>query len=399
MELLERRELQPARQIENVNLDGEHISDARARHISGKMSWLLRHQTGRFWSCDVKGRVRYEELIQLLSERERKPASHADVLYVVTKNDKKRFQLWYFPGGNIAHPVAISAMQGHSGQRVRLQELGETVTVHNRGKVYVHGTAHRHVHSILLYGLVPGGIDSTPFGPRPVHLCRKLPHDPDRLGELRDKYEVIVYLNPDKVSAAVLRGVMELYHTNQDTTCCNHTIGPQYIERIVEARHNITLFSMHYTTGYEVLCPGCGKTWPPGVQFCLDRSCWHAMNEKALQEEIKSFRRGQYEERQEYFRRKYGFEKPVPAAKKVSVKSSKRKFGRSDSNARIRQCRKSGPFLGHAHRYDTDSEYRQQCYINGVPRTLIVPIFDTAGKPTGRVEVLEKAYVDRYPDS
>jgi len=123
------------------------------------------------------------------------------------------------------------------------------------------------------------------------------------------------------------------------------------------------------------------------------------MNEKALQDEISSFRRGQYEERQDYFRKKYGFQNPVPAAKGAPVKTSKRKFGRSDCNARIKQCRKSGPFLGHAHRYDVDSEYRQQCYINGVPRTLIVPLFDTAGKPTGRAEVLEKWYVDKYPDS
>ena len=82
----------------------------------------------------------------------------------------------------------------------------------------------------------------------------------------------------------------------------------------------------------------------------------------------------------------------------LKLKSSKRKFGRSDCKARIKACKRVGPYQGHAHRFDNDTEYRQQCLINGVPRTLIVHIYDKNGNPTGEDEVLEREYVDKYPD-
>ena len=223
-------------------------------------------------------------------------------------------------------------------------------------------------------------------------------NDLTRLGGMRDKFEVIVYLNANKIADAVKKGVLQLFHTNEDTTCCDQTIGPQYIERITYAHYNHTLYSVMFENMKNERCRGCGRLWQPGVQYCLDRSCWFALNEKALQDEISSFRRGLYEERQAYFREKYDFLEPVPGTKKLKVKSSKRKFGRSDCKARIKACKRVGPYLGHAHRFDNDTEYRQQCLINGVPRTLIVHIYDKNGNPTGEDEVLEREYVDKYPD-
>ena len=383
---------------ENVNMDGEYISTARADGLSHKMAWLLRHQTHRFWSCDTKGRVRYGEFATMVQKGERRPPSHADIMYTITTNRKKRFQLWYAPGDSMARPTAISAIQGHSGDRVILAMLGERVDERNRGNLYIHGTYHRHIASILRYGLVPGGVGQTVRASRPVHLSRKLMSDQTRISGMRDKFEVIVYLNADTVAHAIKRGVLQFYHTDPDTTCCDQTIGPQYIERIVYAHYNLTMYSVRFKAIKNESCRGCGKRWPPGVQYCLDRACWYALNEKGLQDEVSRFRRGIYEERQAYFKRKYGFAEPVPGAKNLAIKSSKRKFGRSDCNARIKACKRAGPYQGHAHRFDTDSEYRQQCLINGVPRTLIVPIYDATGKPTGRDEVLEREYVDAFPE-
>ena len=133
------------------------------------------------------------------------------------------------------------------------------------------------------------------------------------------------------------------------------------------------------------------------MQYCLHRSCWHAINEKAFQEELSTFRRGLYEERQAYFKAKYQVSRPVAGSKKIAIKSSKQKLKRNDCNGRIKSCRKVGPYSGHAHRYDMDPEYRQQCMIHGIPRMLVVRVFDASGKDTGEIEVLEDEYIRDHP--
>ena len=86
----------------------------------------------------------------------------------------------------------------------------------------------------------------------------------------------------------------------------------------------------------------------------------------------------------------------MAGAKKAAIKGSRRKLGRNDCKSRIKSCRKAGPYTGHAHRYDTDSEYRHQCLINGIPRVLVVNMYDATGEDIGEDEVLEKEYLDEH---
>ena len=53
--------------------------------------------------------------------------------------------------------------------------------------------------------------------------------------------------------------------------------------------------------------------------------------------------------------------------------------------------------IGHAHRYDTDAEFRYQCNLGGVPRRLICELFGADGRTMTKLEAVEREYLLANP--
>jgi len=116
------------------------MNDDRRRMISKAMSYLLRHNPEKFHVLlDPEGFAHLDDLIKALG-RKYKGLTKEDVLEVVSKCEKGRFEI---------NGEDIRACYGHSiSTRINYKPIGPP-------EVLLHGTARRFVDEIMKEGLKP----------------------------------------------------------------------------------------------------------------------------------------------------------------------------------------------------------------------------------------------------
>ena len=329
----------------------------------------------------------------------------------------------------------ISAAQGHTTTKVNLDVAMTELKKHQIPADVVHLTQYWCLNSILEKGLLRGGGDAK--NNRPIN-CHPVGHrDPNLNPGSRDRSQVAIYLDTDKIREDVPQGLIKVYKTASDHLAFSKNIPVEYISHAVDTYTDVTVFSKWVgmkrkaqaqigpepptasrTAGgphqpvrgnlrpggaaedleYERVvdepvmgnkCPRCEAQYSAGVMFCLDMRCCYPLTKEAfdtLQSTIK-VRPGEKNK----FLEMIGYQ-----LHKSPYKHGK-KLGSRDAKKRIKQAKSLG-FKGHAHRYDSSLVFQQQAVNSGVPRELEIEDADPkTGIKTGRPYFAEKEYLDANP--